>query len=146
MDPKIYGRNILENSSFIAPSNNPDPQIHGKGFLPRLSGSTVEVLDMWRYMMTGGQPFKYRQGKLVFQLEPKIPSEYFKSDKTLSFTFLKHTRITYVNESMKDTFKDAIITKIELHNESGKEIFYQNHIEGNLAINIRNVLYNNNII
>lgn len=27
MDPEVYGRSVLENSSFIATSNNPDPKI-----------------------------------------------------------------------------------------------------------------------
>lgn len=54
MDPQVYGRSPLENSSFIAPTNNPDPKLHGQGFFARLSGSTVEALHMWYVMMTGG--------------------------------------------------------------------------------------------
>ena len=46
-DPNVYGRSILENSSFIASSANPDESLHGKGFVARLSGSTVEFLNMW---------------------------------------------------------------------------------------------------
>src|SRR5262249_3387932 len=32
-DPKIYGRSIFENSSFIASSSFPDKSIQGKGFV-----------------------------------------------------------------------------------------------------------------
>jgi len=142
MDPKIYGRNILENSSFIAPSNNPNPAIHGKGFLPRLSGSTVEVLDIWRMMMIGEKPFRMNGNQLVFQPKPVIAKEYFREDGTLSFTFLKKTKITYVNPSLKDTFR-ASINKIELISDEGKEIFYQNFITANQAVKIRDNFYKN---
>ncbi len=141
MDPELYGRNILENSSFIAPSNNPNPKIHGKGFLPRLSGSTIEVLDIWRYMMTGGYPFKLKNNKLIFQLEPKITHEFFKEDGSLSFRFLKNVEVIYIKENDNNTFDNSEIYKIELLNNEGKEIFYQNYIEGNQAINIRDGLY-----
>lgn len=32
--PEVYGRSILENSSFLASSANPDPSVHGQGFRP----------------------------------------------------------------------------------------------------------------
>jgi hypothetical protein len=48
MDPEIYGRPLMECSSFIASSAFPDPSIVGQGFLARLSGSTAEFLDMWK--------------------------------------------------------------------------------------------------
>ena len=48
MDPKVYGRSLMECSSFIASSAFPDPSIHGKGFLARLSGSTAEFLSIWK--------------------------------------------------------------------------------------------------
>ncbi len=142
MDPAVYGRNPLENSSFIAPSNNPNPLIHGKGFLPRLSGSTVEVLDIWRQMMTGGYPFVMEHGKLVFRPQPKIAKEFFKENHQLEFTFLRNTKMVYVNENQKDTYTDCEITKIELFSEAGKETFYQSYLDGIHAYNVRECLYN----
>ena len=44
--PNMYGRSTLENSSFIASSVNPNPDIHGRGFVARLSGSTTEMLPL----------------------------------------------------------------------------------------------------
>ncbi|MGA0351841.1 MAG: cellobiose phosphorylase, partial [Acholeplasmataceae bacterium] len=38
LDDQVYGRSILENSSFLASSRNPDPRLHGQGFVARLSG------------------------------------------------------------------------------------------------------------
>ncbi|MDA3931411.1 MAG: cellobiose phosphorylase, partial [Tenericutes bacterium] len=114
MDPEIYKRSTLENSSFIATSNNPDPSIHGKGFFARLSGSTVEAVNMWSVMMTGGKPFKYVNGTLRLEFEPKIHHTFFKEDKTLSFKFLKNIKVTYINQSLKNTFDDCEIYKIEV--------------------------------
>ena len=146
MDPDVYGRNILENSSFIATSNNPNPAIHGKGFLPRLSGSTIEVLDIWRYMTTGGTPFKLVDGILRFELEPKIHSSYFKDNGEFEFTFLKSITILYINPKHKDTYNDASIEKIVLQNELDNKEFYQSYIDGEEAQNIRNCLYKKIII
>ena len=38
MDPQVYGRSPLENSSFIVSSAHPDESLHGNGFVARLSG------------------------------------------------------------------------------------------------------------
>jgi hypothetical protein len=46
LDPKVYGRSILENSSFIVSSAHEDNRLHGKGFVARLSGTTAELLHM----------------------------------------------------------------------------------------------------
>ena len=40
-DPAVYGRSIIENSSFIVSSANPDRSLHGNGFVARLSGATA---------------------------------------------------------------------------------------------------------
>ncbi len=44
-NPEIYGRSIYENSSFIASSRNPNPSCRGRGFVARLSGSTIEFIS-----------------------------------------------------------------------------------------------------
>lgn len=114
MDPSIYGRSTLENSSFIAPSNNPNPYIHGQGFSARLSGSTIETINMWALMMTGGNPFKLNDGKLICHFEPKLHQSFFKEDKTVSFTFLKNTTVTIHNPSLVNTYENYQVKKIEI--------------------------------
>ncbi len=141
MDPEVYGRNILENSSFIAPSNNPNPHIHGKGFLPRLSGSTVEIVEIWAMMMTGGNPFKLKDGKLIFKPKPLFSKEYFKEDKTLTFRFMKDVDITYISDTLFDTYESCKISKIELFTEEAKEVIYQDYLEENQALKIRQGFY-----
>lgn len=105
MDPKVYGRSTLENSSFIAPSINPDPEVRGQGWVARLSGSTAEMLSIWQYMMFGKKPFIMEQGELKLNLHPILSKEFFKDGK-VSFTFLGNTKITYVNNNSIDTYTD----------------------------------------
>ena len=57
LDPVKYGRSILQNSSFIASSAHEDKNLHGQGFVARLSGSTAEFLHMWLLMNMGLNPF-----------------------------------------------------------------------------------------
>lgn len=141
MNPEVYGRSILENSSFIAPSNNPNPHIHGKGFLPRLTGSTIEVLDMWRVMMLGNKPFQLKEGHLIFKPEPKLHRSFFKKDGTVSFRFMKDIDITIHNPKHYNTFDDGEIYKIELDHEGVKETIYQAYVEKNQALKIRDGFY-----
>ena len=141
MDPAVYGRNPLENSSFIAPSNNPDPALHGQGFFARLTGSTVETLNMWMVMMTGGQPFLTKNGELVFNPKPKLHNKFFKDDHTVSFTFLKNTQITYINESNQHTYDRADIHKIELTKNGQTEAVHAPIVTGEQAEAIRDGLY-----
>ena len=53
MDPGIYGRSVLENSSFIGSSANPDPRTRGRGFIARMSGSTAEFIHIWLLLTVG---------------------------------------------------------------------------------------------
>ena len=143
MDPEVYKRNPLENSSFIAPSNNPNKAIRGQGFFARLSGSTVETINMWAIMMTGGNPFKLLDGELIFKLEPKLQASLFKKDSTLKFTFMKDINITYVNPDEVDTYY-ANIERYELTNDKGDMIVIQGDVIHNqLALDIRNKIFKN---
>ncbi len=118
MDPKVYGRSILENSSFIATSNNPNPDIHGQGFVSRLSGSTVEVLSLWTTMMYGKTPFTQVDGELQLKFSPMLRNDYFDSNDEVSFTFLGHTKVTYVNNTKLNTYDENItVTEIHLDNK-----------------------------
>jgi hypothetical protein len=95
LDENIYGRSLLENSSFIVSSANENKKIWGKGFVARLSGATAEFLQIWYSMMFGLQPFVLRGNKLYLELEPIIPSYLLTEDNSVSAMFTGDTRITY---------------------------------------------------
>ncbi len=115
MDPKIYGRSPIENSSFIATSSNPDPKKHGQGFVSRLSGSTAEVLSMWRYMFFGKELFKFENGQLIFELKPKLSKTLFK-DGIVEVKLFNKTQVIYHLEDDIDTYDaTAYVDKMTLH-------------------------------
>jgi len=80
LDPHIYGRSTLENSSFLVSSAHPDETLHGAGFVARLSGSTAEFISIWNIMMAGKQPFKIINGQLCLALQPALPGWLFTED------------------------------------------------------------------
>ncbi|SER69947.1 hypothetical protein [Salisediminibacterium halotolerans] len=104
LDPAVYGRSTLENSSFIASSANPDPDSHGRGFVARLSGSTVEFLQMRQVMLTGEKLFSIENGELTFRLEPKLIDWMFTDGGKLQFKLLGSCEVTYLNPARKSTF------------------------------------------
>ncbi|ABX41251.1 hypothetical protein [Lachnoclostridium phytofermentans] len=95
LDEKMYGRSILENSSFLASSANPDEKIHGKGFVARLSGSTAEFIHMWQIMMFGHKPFRFEQDELHLALEPILPEYLIGEDGVVEATLLGTIPISY---------------------------------------------------
>ncbi len=103
LDEETYGRSILENSSFIASSKNPNKKIHGKGFVARLSGSTVEFLSMWKMMMFGARPFTM-EDELSLTFAPTIPSYLIGEDKTIGAMLLGKCQVTYTFEDQGDFF------------------------------------------
>ena len=140
LDEEVYGRSTLENSSFLASSKNPNPKIHGKGFVARLSGSTVEFLNMWKIMMFGKTPFTMEQGALQCRLEPTIPSYLIGRDKVISAMFLGATRVIYKLPDAQDFFPGN-------YQCESMEIVYKNKtrvqlkggtVEGQLAYDLRN--------
>ena len=131
-DPFEYGRSILENSSFIASSANPDANIHGQGFVARLSGSTAEFVQIWITMFFGQNPFQLdEKGGLILKIEPKIPSRLFTEEsKNITYklgdgtltnsylpansilvNFLGSIPVIFYNPSRKNTW-DTKIQKI----------------------------------
>jgi hypothetical protein len=94
LDPQVYGRSPLENSSFIVSSAHPDTSLHGRGFVARLTGAAAEFLSMWCLMTAGPQPFFVRNGELGLALRPTLPHWLFREDGTLIFTFLGHCTVT----------------------------------------------------
>ena len=122
MDPEVYGRSILENSSFIASSCNPDERIHGQGFVARLSGSTIEFLSMWRILMFGKEPFAVKDGELYCELQPCILSYLLGEEKTIRAKLLNQTLVTYHTDAQDDYFPGHYeISRIELYDADGKK-------------------------
>jgi hypothetical protein len=136
MDPAVYGRSTLENSSFIASSINPDPFVRGQGFVARLSGSTAEMLTIWLLMMFGKTPFVYDK-ELVLDFKPIISKEFF-IDKTVSCMFLGKTMVTYHNEKMIDTYEPKF--KIQKYVVDGVEY---PELRGDIAQQVRAGLVSN---
>lgn len=102
LDPAVYGRSIYENSSFIASSKNPNPAYHGRGFVARLSGSTIEFIQMWKLMMFGKSPFRMENSELVLRLNPLIPSYLIGEDLKIRAVFLGNVEVVYELKEKKD--------------------------------------------
>jgi hypothetical protein len=116
LDPKVYGRSPLENSSFLVSSAHPDVLLHGVGFVARLSGATAEFLSMWRQMMAGARPFFVQDNQLCLALKPILPGWLFNDDNTVSCKFLGSTTVIYHNPKRRDTFDPQTVTSsIILH-------------------------------
>ncbi|WP_313134477.1 hypothetical protein [Anaerocolumna sp.] len=99
---ETYGRSVLENSSFLASSANPNEGIHGKGFVARLSGSTAEFLNMWQIMMFGETPFAIKDDELVMELQPAIPSYLLSEDGKVEAVLFGKTKVCYRFSSRMD--------------------------------------------
>jgi hypothetical protein len=104
-NPQIYGRSILENSSFLVSSAFPDKKLHGNGFVARLSGSTAEFLHIWLLMNVGLNPFCLDEnGQLNLTFKPALAGWLFDKYGEYSFNFLSRVQVTYHNPKRKDTF------------------------------------------
>ena len=136
-DPKEYGRSILENSSFLASSMNPNEEIHGRGFVARLSGSTTEAISIWIFMFLGDRIFTYEDGTLKLYFEPKLADWMFDEGGHASFIMFSSCKVTYVNPGRKATYGDgaAVIKRIEV--ADAKEIIDGNMVCGTLAEELR---------
>ncbi|AKL98004.1 hypothetical protein [Endomicrobium proavitum] len=141
-DPKVYGRSILENSSFICSSAFADAKNHGRGFVARLSGSAAELIDMWLRMTVGDKPFSFENGKLSLEFKPVIHSSFFTKDGKFSFKLFCSTDVTYVNPKKLSTYsKDAKIKKIEIvWKDNSKQIINGSVIASQAAQKVRDVL------
>ncbi len=130
MNPEVYGRSTLENSSFIASSLNPDPKLHGRGFVARLSGSTAEMLSMWRMMFFGEALFTFEE-ELIFSPKPLIHSSFFLEGKVKTMLF---SRIRYIieNNTGESTYSEKV--HIDHYLVDGR-VFKE--IKGKLAERIR---------
>ena len=131
-DPKIYGRSIFENSSFLVSSAFQDKKLHGRGFVARLSGSTAEMMNMWLLMNVGDTPFFIdKNDELNLKFKPALPGWLFTKKaqsgfpkSSFAFRFLGKTLAVYHNPRMKNTAgRGAVRPKfMVLEYEGGKKI------------------------
>ena len=142
--PEKYGRNILENSSFIVSSAHEDKNLHGRGYVARLSGSTAEFLHMWLLMNVGANPFSAdAKGRVSLTFRPALPGWLFTKEESVvrfkgkdstwqniklaknsyAFNFLGSTLVVYHNPGRKNTYGQgkAQIQKIEIRYPNGKK-------------------------
>jgi len=159
-NPEVYGRSILENSSFIVSSANPDHSLHGNGFVARLSGATAEFIEIILLMTVGKQPFNLNNEKeLQLNFKPILPSWMFTEKpkkirlfrdgywqnvefaaNTFSFMFLGSILVTYTNPTRSNTFGNASVspTSLTIENIIGETQTYQTGlIRGKIAEEIR---------
>lgn len=131
-EPNQYGRNIIENSSFLVSSVNPNENLHGQGLVARLSGSTAEMLTMWNLMMVGKEWFSY-DNELSFKLSPIIP-DYLFNNGELSFTLFSTINVRYIKENVKNTYDDGV--EVYKYKVDGVDI-NSTIIKGDIAEKIR---------
>lgn len=139
LDPEVYGRSPLENSSFIASSANPNDRIHGKGFVARLSGSTAEFIHMWQIMMFGKTPFTMYENELSLKFEPAIPQYLIDGEKKIECTFLGRVNVTYQLEKEVEFIPDRYnINSYKLTYQDGSiQTVNDNILVGKIAEDIR---------
>jgi hypothetical protein len=159
LDPAVYGRSILENSSFIAGSVHPNKNLHGAGFQARLTGASAEFLNMWLFMVVGKRPFYLdNAGKLCLEFKPVLPgwlftdapknAEYYTEMRlqrlslpanTFAFHFLGAILTVYHNPARGDTFgKDRVTIERTVFHKDNKEISVKGGlIEGSIVKDIR---------
>lgn len=139
LDADVYGRSLLENSSFIASSANPNPKIYGKGFVARLSGSTAEFLNMWQIMMFGDRPFSMNDNQLCLKFNPTIPSYIIGNEKRIEVNFLGNIPLIYHLADNQDYIPGNYkVVKIEITSSEDNFLLAENIILGELATTIRN--------
>ena len=118
-DPAVYGRSPLENSSFIASSRFPDPQVHGTGFVARLSGATAEWISMVLHMGLGAAPFKLVDGALRFEPQPVLADWLFTTTPvcgfgadSFGFRLFGRTWVVYDNPGRGNTFGEGAVLPV----------------------------------
>jgi hypothetical protein len=139
LDPSVYGRSIYENSSFIASSQNPNEKYHGKGFVARLSGSTVEFIHMWKIMMFGKNPFNLKDQELTLSLQPTIPHYLIGEEQKIEAAFLSNINVTYLLSNQEDYIPGQYkISSIQLQYVDGSSYETSEQvISGQRALDVR---------
>ena len=154
MDPDVYGRSLLECSSFIASSAFSDPSVAGRGFLARLSGSTAEFLSMWKLMFMGPNPYFINEdGDVELQLIPALPFWLFEDlesgakgtrddegNLVVSWKLFASITVTYHNTLGTDLF-DAEPTRYVVTMDDGSTVEVEgSSIPTETAVQIRKLL------
>ena len=160
LDPEVYGRSILENSSFLVSSANPNPGLHGGGFVARLSGATAEFIHILIEMAMGSTPFfMAADGKLGFGVVPALPAWLFTEREqsitlkqlgktqslaipadSFSFMFLGDVLISLINPGKKDTYGAEGVSPAEwtLYDNNGNiQHVSGSSLDSDLALQIR---------
>lgn len=140
MDPAVYGRSTLENVSFIASSANPDPGVHGRGFVARLSGSTAEFTEIWKLMFFGKDSFFCDEnGALRIRFTPFIPAFLIPETKEVSAVFLGRTQVIYHADFEGDILPDTYTCReYRLTDVEGQETVYTEELlPSEIALQIR---------
>ncbi|HEY8157104.1 MAG TPA: hypothetical protein VIF10_00235 [Methylobacter sp.] len=155
-DPAEYGRNPVENSSFLVSSGFAvDPRQHGRGCVARLSGSTVEFLHLWTHLFLGPAPFVFEEGKLLFRPAPVLSKSFFSANEqcvnpfgveeilpagSAACALLGATLLVYINPKRRDTFGDAAVKpcRYVLYGRDGVMQTVEGlHLEGQVAEALR---------
>ena len=131
MDPYVYGRSPIENSSFIVPTCNPNTRMHGQGQFARLTGANAEILDMFFIMFLGERAFSYENGVLKFTPSPRLSKEFFDEKDEVSYPLFNKCIITIHNPQRIDLYNH----KHYRYEIEGKRY---SSIEGELAEDLRN--------
>jgi hypothetical protein len=155
-DPAEYGRNPIENSSFLVSSGfDVDPRQHGRGCVARLSGSTVEFMHLWTHLFLGPRPFVVEQGRLRFKPEPVLAKSLFSTAESIVNPFgveetlpahgaacalLGATLLVYINPERRNTFGQAAAKprRYRLYGRDGSEQTVESpYLEGGSAEALR---------
>ena len=152
LDPLSYGRSILENSSFIVSSAYPDKSLSSRGFVARLSGATVELLNIWIIICLGRRPFfTDKEGRLCIKLSPVIKKDLFTTKPvsfelagkdiklpadTFSFKLFSSILVVYHNPKRRDSFK-AKVRRIEIETGNKKTAINSDVIKAPLSYAVR---------
>ena len=124
LNPEVYGRSIYENSSFLVSSKYPNKALHGKGYVARLNGSTIEFISMWKRMMFGAHVLDMKDDELIFASQPAIPQYLIPQSGCVSAMLFGNVEVTYhfaeckdyvpgeyEIQSMKFTHQDGYVTE-----------------------------------
>jgi hypothetical protein len=125
MDPQVYGRSLMECSSFIASSAFEDPALRGRGFLARLSGTAAEFLSMWVLMFIGPKPFFIDPGtgKLCMQLVPALPRWMFDDATTTLSSSLSSSSSSSSSSSYVSFKLFGSIDVTYIHNRGDENLY-----------------------
>lgn len=117
-DMETYGRPIFENSSFLASSAFPKKDVHGRGFVARLSGATAEFLSMIYLLAFGPSMFRLVDGQLRFSPRPQLPGDWFakRDEEGLPKNGLKislfDVPVVFMNPKRRSTFGTGAVSVV----------------------------------